>query len=159
MNIRIICVGKLKERFFREGCEEYLKRLKSYAKIEIIEVADEKAPERFSEAQKRLVLSAEAKGICKNMGSMDYNIALDIKGQRSDSEAFADMLQGLMLEGKSNICFIIGGSLGLDTSVLAGCDGRLSFSDMTFGHNMMRMILLEQIYRAFRIINNEPYHK
>ena len=159
MRITIIAVGKIKEKFYREAIGEYTKRLSKYCKLDIIEVADEKTPERCSETEEQLILSKEADRILKNIRPEMYVYALAIQGKKSDSVAFANEINQLALSGKSSLAFIIGGSLGLHTSVLNRADKQISFSDMTFPHQLMRVILTEQIYRGFRIIANEPYHK
>lgn len=159
MNIGIIGVGKIKEKYLRDGIEEYKKRLSRYCSIELIEIPDEKAPETLSEKEGEQVKIKEGQGILKHIKEGTYVIALDIKGKNLSSEGFSGMLQDLALTGKSNIAFIIGGSLGISKEVLQRADYSLSFSKMTFPHQLMRMILLEQIYRGFKIIKGEPYHK
>ena len=159
MQLRILCVGKLKERFYADAAAEFLKRLSRYALVELIEVADEKAPENMSEAQRGQVKRAEGERLLSKLAEGEYAIALAIDGKRMDSVAFASCLQGLMNGGHGRIAFIIGGSLGLSDAVLVRADMKLSFSEMTFSHQVFRVMLLEQVYRAFRIINNEPYHK
>lgn len=159
MNIHLISVGKIKEKHFIQAIEEYAKRLSRYCKLSIIEVPDEKAPENLSDKEMDQVKKTEGENLLKNIKEGMYVIALDIKGKMLDSEAFAVHLKNLGVEGNSNIAFIIGGSLGLSEEVLKRADFRLSFSPMTFPHQLMRVILLEQIYRGFRIIKGEPYHK
>ena len=159
MKITIIAVGKIKEKFFRDAIDEYAKRLSKYCKFEIIEVADEKTPDKCSETEEQLILSKEAEKIMKHIRPDMFVYALAIKGKKLDSVAFANDINQLGLSGKSSIAFVIGGSLGLHESVLKRSDKQLSFSDMTFPHQLMRVILSEQIYRCFRIIANEPYHK
>lgn len=159
MNITIISVGKLKEKYLRLGIEEYRKRLSKYCKINIIEVPDEKAPENLSKAEVEAVKNKEGEGILKHIKEDTYVIALDIKGKMLSSEELSSHLESLGVTGSSNIALIIGGSLGLSKEVLNRSHYRLSFSPMTFPHQLMKLILLEQIYRAFRIIRNEPYHK
>ncbi len=159
MNITIITVGKLKERYFKEAVEEYSTRLSKYCKLEIIEVPDEKAPENLSPAQELMVIQKEGQGILKHLKEDAYTIALAIKGKQLSSEELADFINDLGIKGRSNIAFIIGGSLGLSEEVLKRADFKLSFSPMTFPHQLMRVILLEQVYRGFRIIKGEPYHK
>lgn len=159
MNITILTVGKIKESFYREAVAEYQKRLKRYCRLEIIEVADEPAPERASSAQEELIREKEAQRILSRLRDNSFVITLEIAGKKLDSEKFAKKLEDLALSGKSQLVFIIGGSLGLHSSVSARADLSLSFSDMTFPHQLMRVILTEQIYRAFRIISGEPYHK
>ncbi|CEG29458.1 23S rRNA (pseudouridine(1915)-N(3))-methyltransferase RlmH [Bacillus sp. B-jedd] len=159
MNISVVTVGKLKEKYLKQGIEEYTKRLSAYAKIEIIEVADEKAPEEMSEAEMEQVKKKEGERILAKVSPDAHVIALAIEGKMQSSEELAATLDKLALHGKSKIAFIIGGSLGLSGEVLARANEKLSFSKMTFPHQLMRLILVEQIYRAFRIIRGEPYHK
>ena len=159
MNIKLITVGKIKEKYYKDAILEYSKRLSSYCKLEIIEVNDEKTKEGASKNENEAVLKKESKGILKHIKDYDYVIALAINGKRMDSVDFAKKIDNLGISSVSNICFIIGGSLGLHKDILDKADMLLSFSDMTFPHQLMRVILLEQIYRAYRIINNEPYHK
>ena len=159
MKITIIAVGKIKEKFYRDAIDEYAKRLSKYCKFEVIEVADEKTPDKCSETEEQLILSKEADKIMKHIRPDMYVYALAIKGKKLDSVAFANDINQLGLSGKSSIAFVIGGSLGLHDSILKRSDKQLSFSDMTFPHQLMRVILSEQIYRCYRIIANEPYHK
>lgn len=159
MNITIIAVGKLKERYFKEAVEEYSTRLSKYCKLEITEVPDEKAPENLSPAQELLVKDKEGQGILKHIKDDTYAIALAIQGKMLSSEDLAGLINDLGIKGRSNIAFIIGGSLGLSNEVLKRADMKLSFSPMTFPHQLMRVVLLEQVYRGFRIIKGEPYHK
>ncbi|OAH54285.1 MULTISPECIES: 23S rRNA (pseudouridine(1915)-N(3))-methyltransferase RlmH [Bacillaceae] len=159
MNISIITVGKLKEKYLKQGIDEYVKRLSAYAKMDIIEVADEKAPEVLSDAEMIQVKEKEGERILSKIGQDTYVIALAINGKMKSSEALAADLDKLATYGKSKIAFIIGGSLGLSDTVLNRADEKLSFSNMTFPHQLMRLILVEQVYRSFRINRNEPYHK
>ena len=159
MNITLITVGKIKESYFKDAISEYQKRLSRYCKIEIIEVADEKTPDNASELLQDQIKEKEAERILKNIRDDAYCIALAIEGKKTDSVSFAKHIENLGVMGKSNICFVIGGSLGLHSSVMKRADEKLSFSDMTFPHQLMRVVLLEQIYRCYRIINKEPYHK
>ncbi|TFJ92001.1 23S rRNA (pseudouridine(1915)-N(3))-methyltransferase RlmH [Lentibacillus salicampi] len=159
MNISIIAVGKLKEKYLKQGIEEYLKRLSPYAKVRIVELAGEKAPENMSEAEMREVKRKEGERILSNIGRDTYVITLEISGKMLTSEKFAVKLDELTTYGNSKIAFIIGGSIGISEEVQKRSDFALSFSKLTFPHQMMRMILLEQVYRAFRIIRHEPYHK
>ncbi|MDF2597176.1 MAG: hypothetical protein K0R69_3517 [Clostridia bacterium] len=159
MNITVISVGKLKEKYLKEAIQEYSTRLTKYCKLDIIEVPDEKAPENMSAAEEGIVKFKEGQTILKNIKDDTYVIALAIQGKQLSSEKFAELISGLGLRGKSNIAFVIGGSLGLSEEVLKRADYHLSFSAMTFPHQVMRMILLEQVYRGFRIIKGEPYHK
>jgi len=159
VNISIITVGKLKEKYLKQGIDEYLKRLSSYAKIEIMEVSDEKAPEELSAVEMEQVKQKEGERILSKLHPDTYVIALAIDGKQKSSEELADSLDKLATYGKSKIAFVIGGSLGLSSEVLQRADERLSFSKMTFPHQLMRLILVEQVYRAYRINRGEPYHK
>lgn len=159
MNITIVAVGKIKESFYQDAVAEYRKRLGRYCRLEIVEVADEPAPENISPAQADAVREKEAERILKRLRDNSYVITLEIAGKKYSSEEFAKKLDALGVMGKSQLVFIIGGSLGLHASVSARADLKLSFSDMTFPHQLMRVILTEQIYRAFRIISGAPYHK
>jgi len=159
MNITVISVGKLKEKYLKEAIQEYATRLTKYCKLDIIEVPDEKAPENMSAAEEEIVKQKEGQTILKNIKDDTYVIALAIQGKILSSEKFAGLISDLGLRGKSNIAFVIGGSLGLSDEVLKRADYHLSFSAMTFPHQLMRVILLEQVYRGFRIIRGEPYHK
>jgi 23S rRNA (pseudouridine1915-N3)-methyltransferase len=159
VNISIVTVGKLKEKYLKQGIEEYLKRLTAYAKIDMIEVADEKAPEELSEIEMQQVKHKEGERILAKISQDTYVIALAIEGKMQSSEELADSLDKLATYGKSKIAFVIGGSLGLSDEVLRRANDKLSFSKMTFPHQLMRLILVEQVYRAFRIMRGEPYHK
>ncbi|MDL0420373.1 23S rRNA (pseudouridine(1915)-N(3))-methyltransferase RlmH [Caldibacillus thermoamylovorans] len=159
MKISIITVGKLKEKYLKQGIDEYLKRLSAYAKVEIIEVADEKAPEHLSEAEMEEVKWKEGERILSHLSKDTYIITLEISGRMLNSEQLAAKIDELGTYGKSKLAFIIGGSLGLSKQVQNRSDLALSFSKMTFPHQLMRLILLEQIYRAYRINRGEPYHK
>lgn len=159
MKITIISVGKIKEAFYRDAIAEYSKRLSAYCKLEIKEVADEKTPDNASFELEKQIRDKEGERILKAMDEKGYCIALAIDGKKYDSITFAKHMEKLAVSGKSHIQFVIGGSLGLSDKVLAKADEKLSFSDMTFPHQLMRVILLEQIYRGFRINNHEPYHK
>lgn len=159
MNITLVTVGKIKERYFRDAVAEYQKRLSRYCKLDLIEVADEKTPDRASEAEENLIKQKEAERVLKYVRENAYCIALATDGKKYDSVALSRHLEGLALSGKSSLVFVIGGSLGLHEEVLKRADETLSFSDMTFPHQLMRVILLEQLYRCFRIRNHEPYHK
>lgn len=159
LTVRILCVGKMKEKFYAAACAEYQKRLTGKAKVEIVEVPDEKAPENLSAAQEDQVRLAEGKRLLSKIAPEDYVIALAIDGKRFSSETFAKKLSDIMSGGKSRIDFVIGGSIGLAPEVLARADLKLSFSDFTFCHQLMRVILLEQVYRALKILAGEPYHK
>ena len=159
MRITILAVGKIKEKFFRDAIAEYEKRLSRYCKLEIIEVADEKTPDNASAAEEEQIKLKEAERILNRINSDAYVITLEILGKEFDSVAFSNMLQKIGVSGRSQIVFIIGGSLGLHESVSKKADTKVSFSPMTFPHQLMRVILCEQIYRGFRIMNHEPYHK
>ena len=159
MNITLITVGKIKEKYYRDAVAEYVKRLSRYCKLDIIEVADEKTPDKASELMEEQIKQKEAERILKYIRDDAYCIELAIEGKKTDSVTMARHIEQLGLIGKSNIVFVIGGSLGLHRSVLQRADEKLSFSDMTFPHQLMRVILLEQIYRCYRIMNGEPYHK
>lgn len=159
MNITIISVGKLKEKYLKQGIDEYKKRLSAYAKIDLIEIPDEKAPENLSEAEMEIVKEKEGTRIIEKIADDAYVIALAIEGSMKTSEELADSIDKLATYGTSKITFIIGGSLGLSKPVLKRANEKLSFSKMTFPHQLMRLILLEQVYRAYRINRGEPYHK
>lgn len=159
MNISIITVGKLKEKYLKLGIEEYTKRLSAYAKVDIVELADEKAPENLSETDMLIVKQKEGERILAKISPDAHVIALAIEGSMKTSEQLAENLDRLATYGKSKITFVIGGSLGLSEDVMKRANETLSFSKMTFPHQLMRLILVEQIYRAFRINRNEPYHK
>jgi len=159
MKISIIAVGKIKEGFYRQAVQEYSKRLTSYCKLNIIELADEKTPENISENVRDRIKETEGRRILSALPDDAWTIAMAIGGRMTDSPGMAAKIERLGIEGKSHIAFIIGGSLGLSDEVLRAADESLSFSLMTFPHQLMRVILLEQIYRSFRIIRGEPYHK
>ncbi len=159
MNITLYCVGKIKEEFYRRAVEEYAKRLSRYCRLQIVEVADEKIPDHAGEAALTQVRDREGERLLSKMRDNSFVVALEIAGERMDSVRFSEKLADLGLNGVSEVAFVIGGSVGLSEAVLKRADARLSFSDMTFPHQLMRVILLEQIYRAYRIQNGEPYHK
>ena len=159
MNINIVCVGKIKEKYLKLGIDEFKKRLSKYCKLDIIELDDEKAPENLSDKEITIIKDKEGKKILSKVKANSYVIALAIDGKNISSEELADTMSKLAVRGNSNITFIIGGSLGLSDEVLSRADYKLSFSKMTFPHQLMRLILLEQVYRAYRINNGEPYHK
>lgn len=158
MKITVACVGKIKEKYFTDAISEYSKRLSRYVTLEICQVADEKAPENMSEAQTLQVKETEGERLLKVIKD-SFVVALAIEGKKMTSEGFADFISDNMVKGVSHITFVIGGSLGLSDKVLKRADFKLSFSDMTFPHQLMRVVLLEQIYRGYRIMKNEPYHK
>jgi len=159
MNISIISVGKIKEKYLKLGIEEFSKRLSKYCKLELVELEDEKCPENLSPKDMLIVKEKEGKKILSKVKNNSYVLALAIDGKNLSSEELADTISKLAVRGNSHITFIIGGSLGLSDEVLNRADYKLSFSKMTFPHQLMKLILLEQVYRAFRINNNEPYHK
>ena len=159
MKIMILAVGRIKEKFFRDAIEEYGKRLNRYCRFEIVEVADEKTPEQAGEALQEQIKRKEADRILCKISNDAYVITLEIAGDAMDSVSFSRRIETLGISGKSQIVFVIGGSLGLHESVSMRADQKISFSCMTFPHQLMRVILCEQIYRGFRIMNGEPYHK
>ena len=159
MKITIIAVGKIKEKFYRDAVSEYEKRLSKYCKLSILEVSDEKTPDQASETVNQQILSKEGERIRNLIPKDSYVIPLAIEGKKYDSVGFSDMICKNTVQGISHITFIIGGSLGILEEIKKESPQMVSFSDMTFPHQLMRVILLEQIYRAFRIMNNEPYHK
>ena len=159
MRINIVCVGKIKEKYLKLGIDEFKKRLSKYCKLEIIELEDEKAPENLSDKEMLMIKEKEGKKILSKIKDNSYVIALAIDGKNLSSEELAETINKLGVRGISNITFVIGGSLGLSDEVLSRADYKLSFSKMTFPHQFMRLILLEQVYRAYRIKNGEPYHK
>lgn len=159
MNISIITVGKLKEKYLKMGIDEYAKRLGGYAKIDLIEVPDEKAPEQLSDAEMDIVKKKEAERILAKIGQDTYVVALAINGKQKTSEQMAKDIESLMTYGRSKIAFVIGGSLGLHDDVLKRADEQQSFGKMTLPHQLMKLVLIEQIYRSFRIMKGEPYHK
>ncbi len=159
MNITVIAVGKIKEIYYTDAVKEYAKRLGRYCRLHILEVADEQTPDGAGQALEDRIRQKEGQRILKNLKEDSYVIALAIQGKKLSSEVFADKMEQLAISGRSHITFIIGGSLGLSPEVLKRADYLLSFSDMTFPHQLMRVILLEQVYRCYRIIHHEPYHK
>ncbi len=159
MRISVIAVGKVKEKYYRDAIAEYCKRLSKYCKCEVIEVDDEKTPDKASDVMEEQIKEKEADRILKYIKDEAHVVTLEIMGKKLDSIAFANKISKLATYGKSHIQFIIGGSLGLHEKVSKRADEKLSFSDMTFPHQLMRVILVEQIYRGYRIIKGEPYHK
>lgn len=159
MHISIITVGRIKESYLTEGIKEYAKRLNRYCKLDQVEVADEKAPETLSAKEMEQIKDREGERILTKIKDTEYVAALAIEGQQLSSEELSATLSTLSVTGKSDLTFIIGGSLGLSHAVLKRADMKLSFSRMTFPHQLMKLILVEQIYRGFRIMKNEPYHK
>lgn len=159
MKITLVTVGKIKEKYLRDAVSEYAKRLSKYCKLEVIETVDEKTPDHAGAAMEEAVRAKEGERILKYIREDAFVITLEIPGKQLTSEELAEKIETLGIQGKSHIIFVIGGSIGLGKEVLARADFALSFSRMTFPHQLMRVILLEQIYRSFRIINKEPYHK
>jgi len=159
MNISLICVGKCKEKYWLDAIAEYEKRLSRYIKFSLIEVPDEKTDENASEKEEEQVKDTEGDRILSKIPDNAYVITMEINGESFDSVALSNKLSSYMVSGKSTVCFVIGGSLGLSKKVSARANEKWSFSKMTFPHQLMRVIFLEQIYRGFRIMNHEPYHK
>ncbi|MBQ6014540.1 MAG: 23S rRNA (pseudouridine(1915)-N(3))-methyltransferase RlmH [Firmicutes bacterium] len=161
MNIEIICTGKLKERYWQDAAAEYSKRLSRFCKLTITELPESRLPDKAGPAEEQQVIENESRAVLKKLESMpqSFVIALAVNGKSLSSEQLAEKIGELGLSGKSRVVFVIGGSLGLSDELLRACDMRLSFSAMTFPHQMMRVILLEQIYRAFKINAGESYHK
>ena len=159
MKITILTVGKIKEKYLKDAIAEYAKRLSRYCKLEIVEVADEKTIENASQILETQIRDKEAERLMKYIREDAYVITLEIKGKQLTSEELSEKINQLGIQGKSHIIFVIGGSIGLGDEILKRSDYALSFSKMTFPHQLMRVILLEQIYRSYRIINGEPYHK
>ena len=159
MKITLITVGKIKEKYLKDAIAEYSKRLSRYCKLEIIEVADEKTPDQASETVEENIRNKEGERILKHIRDDMYVITLEIGGKMLSSEELAQKIETLGIQGESSIAFVIGGSIGLGKEVLKGSDYALSFSKMTFPHQLMRVILLEQVYRSYRIMCGEPYHK
>ena len=159
MKITLITVGKIKEKYLKDAIAEYSKRLSRYCKLEIIEVADEKTPDQASETVEENIRNKEGERILKHIRDDMYVITLEIGGKMLSSEELTQKIETLGIQGESSIAFVIGGSIGLGKEVLKRSDYALSFSKMTFPHQLMRVILLEQVYRSYRIMNGEPYHK
>lgn len=159
MEIRILTVGKVKEKYLNQGIQEYAKRLSRYCKLTFCQVSDEKTPDKAADAVNQQIKAIEGERLLKHIREQDYVIALVIEGEMLDSVSLARKLESLTVQGHSTIDFVIGGSLGLSPEVMKRADYALSFSPMTFPHQLMQMILLEQIYRSFRVLRNEPYHK
>ena len=159
LHIDCICVGKLKEKYLVQGINEYVKRLGAYAKIQLLEVPDEKAPENLSEAEMLQVKEKEGQRILAKIKEQEYVYALAIEGKNPSSEDFAKQIDQLGIQGKSQLVFVIGGSLGLSEAVMKRSNTQISFGKMTYPHQLMKLILVEQIYRAFRINTGGPYHK
>ncbi len=159
MKITLITVGKIKEKYLKDAIAEYSKRLSRYCKLEIIEVADEKTPDQASETVEENIRNKEGERILKYIRDDMYVITLEIGGKMLSSEELTQKIETLGIQGESSIAFVIGGSIGLGKEVLKRSDYALSFSKMTFPHQLMRVILLEQVYRSYRIMCGEPYHK
>ncbi len=159
MRITLLTVGKIKEKYLKEAISEYSKRLSRYCRLEIIEVSDEKTPEQASQTVEEQIREKEGERLLKQIRDEMYVITLEIQGKMLSSEELAAKMEDLGIQGKSHIAFVIGGSIGLGREVVKRSDYALSFSKMTFPHQLMRVILLEQVYRGYRIINGEPYHK
>lgn len=159
MNIDIISVGNIKEKYFQDAIKEYTKRLNPYVNIQIIEVEEYKLSNKHSQAQIQEGMDREADQILSKIKDRAYIVPLCIEGKQLSSEDFADKIERITIDGYSDICFIIGGSYGLHQKVKSKGQMKFSFSKMTFPHQLMRVVLVEQIYRAFRILKNEPYHK
>lgn len=159
MKITLICVGKIKERFFADAINEYSKRLSKFCDLKIIELPDEKTPDKLSEVENNKILDIEGERIIHKIPKGSFVYTMEIDGKNFDSEALSSEFAGRMNDGISHFCFIIGGSLGLSNNVKKISDFHLSFSKLTFPHQLMRVILLEQIYRSYKIMANEPYHK
>ncbi len=159
MKITILCVGKLKESFFRDAVNEYKKRISRYVKLDIVEVADEKTPDGASEREEQMIRAKEGARLLQKIRSEDYVVELAIGGRSFDSLSFSRKIEAFGTNGGGNLIFVIGGSLGLAGEVSERADEAISFSELTFPHQLMRVILLEQIYRSYKIMKNEPYHK
>lgn len=159
MKITVLTVGKIKEKFYRDAIDEYAKRLSKYASVSIVEVSDEKTKENLSDTELLQILNTEGNKLLSKIPDNAYVIALDILGKKLDSVGFSRFMEERMNTGDSHLVFVIGGSLGLSDEVKNRANYKISFSDMTFPHQLMRVILLEQVYRGFRIMRNEPYHK
>lgn len=159
LQAKVVAVGKVKEKYFQEGIKEYKKRLSSYLRLDVIEVADEPCPEKLSTADEDRVREKEGERIIKALNPQDYVILLDLKGKEFSSPELANFIDDLALHGRSNLAWVIGGSLGVAEAVRERADFRWSFSKLTFPHQLMRIMLLEQLYRAMKISKGEPYHK
>lgn len=159
MKIKIVSVGKIKEKYLLAGINEYKKRLQLFCKLEFIELDDEKIPDKASSAEELLVKEKEGKKILDKIKDDEYMILLDLHGKEIDSLQLSKHIETKMVEGKSTITFVIGGSLGLSNDVLERSNYRLCFSKLTFTHQMIKLFLLEQVYRSFKIMNNQTYHK
>ena len=158
MKISIVAIGKIKEKYLTAGIQEFLKRLAPYCKLDIIELAEERMPENPSAAEKKQALTREGERLLKAVRQSSYLIVLDVAGQALSSEQLAAKFDSLALNGQSDITFVIGGAFGLSAATIAAAKERISFSKMTFTHQMIRLLLVEQVYRAFKISRGEPYH-
>ncbi|MFZ5646853.1 MAG: 23S rRNA (pseudouridine(1915)-N(3))-methyltransferase RlmH [Bacillota bacterium] len=159
MHITVLSVGRLKEKYLQEAQKEYLKRLSAYARVNIVEVSDDPVREGISGGMEEIIKSKEAERLSRHIQSGDFVVALDREGGQMTSEELSVFISDLALSGKSSVTFIIGGTLGLSEKLLQSAHRRLSFSKMTFPHQLMRIILLEQVFRAFKIVRGEPYHR
>lgn len=159
MNITVICIGKLKESYWRDAVKEYSKRLGGYCSLDIVELKESRLAANPSPADELAVKVKEGEEILSHIRPSSWVVTLEIQGKKLSSEKLAEKIEDWSLDGRSDLVFVIGGSLGLSPDVSKRADFKLSFSDMTFPHQMMRVILLEQIYRSFKIIRHEPYHK
>ena len=159
MKIKVISVGKLKEKYLKEGIAEYSKRMGRFANLQLVEVADEKTPDKASSAENAQIMQKEAERILSKLADRDFVIALAIEGQQYSSEKFSQVLSDITVKGFSDITFIIGGSLGLGPAIKSRANLLISFGKMTLPHQLMRLVLMEQIYRAFMIQQGSPYHK
>ena len=159
MNITLVTVGQLKDKYLKQAIDEYSKRLSRYCKLDIIELPDEKTPDNASEKEEAQIKEKEGRAILSKIKDNSYVVAMDLKGKQLTSEELSSFVERCGVTGNSNIVFVIGGSLGLSDEVIKRADYKLCFSKMTFPHQLFRVMLLEQVYRAFRIMKNEPYHK
>ena len=158
LTINVICVGKLKEKYLRDAIAEYSKRLSKYCKLNIIELSDEKVPDKINESIEKEIKEKECKKIIAQIPKNSYIMALDLTGKQYTSEEFSEKIENIAME-KSNLTFIIGGTLGMNSELLNMCDSKICFSKMTFPHQLIRVFLLEQIFRGFKILSNETYHR
>lgn len=158
LTINVICVGKLKEKYLRDAIAEYSKRLSKYCKLNIIELSDEKVPDKINESIEKEIKEKECKKIIAQIPKNSYIMALDLTGKQYTSEEFSEKIENITME-KSNLTFIIGGTLGMNSELLNMCDSKICFSKMTFPHQLIRVFLLEQIFRGFKILSNETYHR
>ena len=159
MKVKLICVGKLKERYLKDGISEYQKRLSRFCQFEMIELTDERTPDKASDAENQMIMAKEAQRIEKKIGQRDFVVVLAIEGKQFPSETFSQLISETTVKGYSDITFIIGGSLGLDPRIKKRANVLMSFGLLTLPHQLIRLILIEQIYRAFMIAQGSPYHK